>query len=116
MELIIFLGILLLVLLVVFSSSGPGTSKEDRSVNYRALNDMFDISRSGRNAFSYELGVQMVEIYNEQVRNLLSKDIAQKILKYYGIARGRRAPLFIDSVTHMVLPCVHLLHTFLGQL
>jgi len=115
-ELIIFLGILLLVLLVVFSSSGPGTSKEDRGVNYRALNDMFDISRSGRNAFSYELGVQMVEIYNEQVRNLLSKDIAQKILKYYGIARGRRAPLFIDSVTRMVLPCVHLLHTFLGQL
>ena len=112
MELIIFLGILLLVFLVVFSSSGPGTSKEDRGVNYRALNDMFDISRSGRNAFSYELGVQMVEIYNEQVRNLLSKDIAHKILKYYGIARGRRAPLFIDSVTHGFTMCPSSTHFF----
>ena len=63
---------------IVFSYSGPGTSKDDWGVNYRALNDLFDISLSRRNAFSYEVGVQMVEIYNEQVRDLLSNDIAQK--------------------------------------
>lgn len=39
---------------------------------------MFEISLSRRNAFSYEVGVQMVEIYNEQVRDLLSNNIAQK--------------------------------------
>ncbi|AQK94934.1 kinesin-related protein3 [Zea mays] len=60
--------------------SGPTTSKQDWGVNYRALNDLFDISLSRRNAFSYEVGVQMVEIYNEQVRDLLSNDIAQKTL------------------------------------
>ncbi|ONM38288.1 P-loop nucleoside triphosphate hydrolase superfamily protein with CH (Calponin Homology) domain [Zea mays] len=61
-----------------YTMSGPGTSKEDWGVNYRALNDLFYISLSRRNAFSYEVGVQMVEIYNEQVRDLLSNDIAQK--------------------------------------
>ncbi|AQK94929.1 kinesin-related protein3 [Zea mays] len=63
-----------------YTMSGPTTSKQDWGVNYRALNDLFDISLSRRNAFSYEVGVQMVEIYNEQVRDLLSNDIAQKTL------------------------------------
>ncbi|KAL6851765.1 hypothetical protein ACP4OV_020329 [Aristida adscensionis] len=61
-----------------YTMSGPSTSKQDWGVNYRALNDLFDISLSRRNAFLYEVGVQMVEIYNEQVRDLLSNDIAQK--------------------------------------
>ncbi|PAN28571.1 hypothetical protein PAHAL_5G162800 [Panicum hallii] len=63
-----------------YTMSGPGTSKEDWGVNYRALNDLFDISLSRRNAFSYEVEVQMVEIYNEQVRDLLSNNVAQKRL------------------------------------
>ncbi|XP_062181260.1 kinesin-like protein KIN-14K isoform X2 [Phragmites australis] len=63
-----------------YTMSGPSTSKQDWGVNYRALNDLFDISLSRRNAFSYEVGVQMVEIYNEQVRDLLSNNIAQKRL------------------------------------
>ncbi|XP_062221024.1 kinesin-like protein KIN-14C isoform X2 [Phragmites australis] len=63
-----------------YTMSGPGTSKEDWGVNYRALNDLFNISLSRRNAFSYEVEMQMVEIYNEQVRDLLSNDIAQKRL------------------------------------
>jgi kinesin family member C2/C3 len=52
--------------------------KKDWGVNYRVLNDLFDISQSRRNASSYEVGVQMVEIYNEKVCDLLSNDIAQK--------------------------------------
>ncbi|KAG2626296.1 hypothetical protein PVAP13_3KG340200 [Panicum virgatum] len=63
-----------------YTMSGPSTSKQDWGVNFRALNDLFDISLSRRNAFSYEVGVQMVEIYNEQVRDLLSNDIAQRRL------------------------------------
>ncbi|KAG2591561.1 hypothetical protein PVAP13_5NG491800 [Panicum virgatum] len=63
-----------------YTMSGPGTSKEDWGVNYRALNDLFDISLSRRNAFSYEVEVQMVEIYNEQVRDLLSNNLSQKRL------------------------------------
>ncbi|TXG51465.1 hypothetical protein EZV62_023989 [Acer yangbiense] len=59
--------------------SGPeGASEEDWGVNYRALNDLFTISQTRRSSITYEVGVQMVEIYNEQVRDLLSSDGTQK--------------------------------------
>ncbi|XP_077218072.1 P-loop nucleoside triphosphate hydrolases superfamily protein with CH (Calponin Homology) domain-containing protein [Tasmannia lanceolata] len=64
-----------------YTMSGPNeSSKEDWGVNYRALNDLFHISQSRRSTFFYEVGVQMVEIYNEQVRDLLTTDGQQKRL------------------------------------
>jgi len=55
------------------TQSGPSiTSKEDWGVNYRALNDLFLLTQSRQNTVMYEVGVQMVEIYNEQVRDILS--------------------------------------------
>ncbi|XP_026446815.1 kinesin-like protein KIN-14P isoform X2 [Papaver somniferum] len=57
-----------------YTMSGPNNaSKDEWGVNYRALNDLFDISWKRRSTFSYEISVQMVEIYNEQVRDLLSE-------------------------------------------
>nr|GMD34311.1 kinesin-4-like isoform X1 [Ipomoea batatas] len=56
-----------------YTMTGPdGATEEQWGVNYRALNDLFRISQTRGNAFSYEITVQMVEIYNEQVRDLLS--------------------------------------------
>ncbi|KAH8513426.1 hypothetical protein H0E87_006626 [Populus deltoides] len=56
-----------------YTMSGPNiTSQEDWGVNYRALHDLFQISQHRNSSISYEVGVQMVEIYNEQVRDLLS--------------------------------------------
>lgn len=61
------------------SQTGPDSSSEENwGVNYRALNDLFRISQDRRSSISYEIGVQMVEIYNEQVRDLLSNDNSQK--------------------------------------
>ncbi|KAH0467993.1 hypothetical protein IEQ34_003026 [Dendrobium chrysotoxum] len=55
-----------------YTMSGPDSlSKEEWGVNYRALNDLFHISRSRRSAVEYEVDVQMIEIYNEQVPNCL---------------------------------------------
>ncbi|KAI3893075.1 hypothetical protein MKW92_010033 [Papaver armeniacum] len=46
---------------------GPsGSSATDMGVNYRSLNDLFNISYSRKDTMNYELRVQMVEIYNEQ--------------------------------------------------
>lgn len=47
-------------------------------VNYRALNDLFQITQSRLHVFRYEIGVQMLEIYNEQVRDLLVSDGSHK--------------------------------------
>ncbi|KAL1192009.1 Kinesin-like protein KIN-14J [Cardamine amara subsp. amara] len=56
-----------------YTMSGPSiTSKEEWGVNYRALNDLFLLPQSRQNSVMYEVGVQMVEIYNEQVRDILS--------------------------------------------
>ncbi|KAL9369347.1 hypothetical protein Peur_040546 [Populus x canadensis] len=58
-----------------YTMSGPNmTSQEDWGVNYRALHDLFQISQNRKSSISYEVGVQMVEIYNEQVCDLLSSD------------------------------------------
>ncbi|PIN15103.1 Kinesin (KAR3 subfamily) [Handroanthus impetiginosus] len=64
-----------------YTMSGPNvTSVVDWGVNYRALNDLFNISQTRRSSIAYEIGVQMVEIYNEQVRDLLCNDTFQKRL------------------------------------
>ncbi|XWS61771.1 hypothetical protein CRYUN_Cryun07bG0154000 [Craigia yunnanensis] len=64
-----------------YTMSGPNvSSKEDWGVNYRALNDLFQISQSRKTSIIYEIGVQMVEIYNEQIRDLLVGDSSQRRL------------------------------------
>lgn len=47
-------------------------------MNYRALNDLFQLTEERKATFSYEVSVQMMEIYNEQVRDLLATDGSNK--------------------------------------
>ncbi|XP_051129964.1 kinesin-like protein KIN-14J [Andrographis paniculata] len=64
-----------------YTMSGPSVSSVvDWGVNYRALDDLFNISQTRSGSIEYEVGVQMVEIYNEQVRDLLCNDNFQKRL------------------------------------
>lgn len=63
------------MLLYLLLQSGPDlTSEETWGVNYRALRDLFQISKERAEFIKYEVGVQMIEIYNEQVRDLLVSD------------------------------------------
>jgi kinesin family protein C2/C3 len=63
---------------------GPENATEKEwGVNYRALNDLFNISHDRRDTIKYELGVQMVEIYNEQIRDLLGTGGLQKKYPFY---------------------------------
>ncbi|KAJ4829405.1 hypothetical protein Tsubulata_039920 [Turnera subulata] len=53
--------------------SGPDNlTEESMGVNYRALSDLFDISDQRKEVVCYSISVQMLEIYNEQVRDLLA--------------------------------------------
>ncbi|KAI4347182.1 hypothetical protein L6164_008017 [Bauhinia variegata] len=64
-----------------YTMCGPnGATTESFGVNYRALNDLFGISSSRASSLTYEIWVQMVEIYNEQVHDLLSTDGCPKKL------------------------------------
>ncbi|KAJ4955678.1 hypothetical protein NE237_012461 [Protea cynaroides] len=58
-----------------YTMSGPKElTEKSQGVNYRALNDLFLLSEKRKNTFRYEISVQMIEIYNEQVRDLLVTD------------------------------------------
>lgn len=47
---------------------------KDMGINYLALNDLFHLSSMRKGIAEYEIRVQMVEIYNEQVHDLLAED------------------------------------------
>ncbi|KAL8556811.1 hypothetical protein ACS0TY_004324 [Phlomoides rotata] len=71
-----------------YTMTGPSvTSVVDWGVNYRALNDLFNISQKRHSSITYEIAVQMVEIYNEQVRDLLSNGNVQKRLGIWNISQ-----------------------------
>ncbi|KAE8675424.1 Kinesin-4 [Hibiscus syriacus] len=55
--------------------SGPTVlTEEGLGVNYRALGDLFEITNQRKETISYVISVQMLEIYNEQVKDLLAAD------------------------------------------
>jgi len=55
--------------------SGPsGGTFKDMGINYLALTDLFQMSNERNDIINYDIYVQMVEIYNEQVRDLLAED------------------------------------------
>ncbi|XP_022640466.1 kinesin-like protein KIN-14G [Vigna radiata var. radiata] len=59
--------------------SGPDNYTEETvGVNFRALKDLFQISEQRKDTIHYDISVQMLEIYNEQVRDLLSTDSTHK--------------------------------------
>ncbi|CAH1413493.1 unnamed protein product [Lactuca virosa] len=43
------------------------TTEDTWGVNYRALRDLFELIEAKMDVIKYEVGVQMIEIYNEQV-------------------------------------------------
>ncbi|GMI75469.1 hypothetical protein like AT1G73860 [Hibiscus trionum] len=54
-----------------YTMTGPnGATEEEWGINYQALNLLFRVSQSRREHILYEVGVQMVEIYNEQSNNI----------------------------------------------
>lgn len=53
-------------------------TEKNQGVNYRALGDLFHIANQRKDTFCYNVSVQMIEIYNEQVRDLLISDGTNK--------------------------------------
>lgn len=52
-------------------------------INYLALEDLFEISSRRKDIINYDIHVQMVEIYNEQVRDLLVEDSSTTKYPFY---------------------------------
>lgn len=79
---------MLLINLICKIQSGPTELTEDTlGVNYRALSDLFILSQQRKQTVSYDISVQMLEIYNDQIRDLLLTD-----------SNNRRYPFLFPSV------------------
>jgi len=46
-------------------------SEEARGVNFRTLEKMFDIIKERQKFYCYDISVSVLEVYNEQIRDLL---------------------------------------------
>ncbi|KAF2304724.1 hypothetical protein GH714_037717 [Hevea brasiliensis] len=58
-----------------YTMTGPkDLTEKSLGVNYRALSDLFLLAEQRKDIFCYNVAVQMIEIYNEQVRDLLVTD------------------------------------------
>ncbi|KAF8099530.1 hypothetical protein N665_0242s0014 [Sinapis alba] len=63
----------------IFAYGQTGTGKtftmegtpDNRGVNYRTLKNLFEITKERENRYSYEISVSVLEVYNEQIRDLL---------------------------------------------
>ncbi|KAF8047964.1 hypothetical protein N665_2749s0007 [Sinapis alba] len=65
-----------------YTMSGPrDITEKSQGVNYRALGDLFLLAEQRKDTFRYDIAVQMIEIYNEQVRDLLVIDGSNKRLE-----------------------------------
>lgn len=67
------------VFFVFEMQTGPKEiTEKSQGVNYRALSDLFYTANQRKDTFRYDVSVQMIEIYNEQVRDLLVTDGTNK--------------------------------------
>ncbi|TYI19183.1 hypothetical protein ES332_A07G147000v1 [Gossypium tomentosum] len=65
-----------------YTMTGPkDLTEKSQGVNYRALGDLFLLAEQRKDTFCYDVAVQMIEIYNEQVRDLLVTDGSNKRLE-----------------------------------
>jgi len=53
-------------------------TQQDRGVNYRTLEELFKIAGERKDMFCYSISVSVLEVYNEQIRDLLATSPTSK--------------------------------------
>ncbi|KAJ9171773.1 hypothetical protein P3X46_015091 [Hevea brasiliensis] len=96
-----------------YTMTGPkDLTEKSLGVNYRALSDLFLLAEQRKDIFCYNVAVQMIEIYNEQVRDLLVTDGSNKRLEIRNSSQtGLNVPdanLFPVSSTSDVIELMNL--------
>ncbi|KAA8546680.1 hypothetical protein F0562_003089 [Nyssa sinensis] len=80
----------------IFAYGQTGTGKtftmegteQNRGVNYRTLEELFRISKERSETFSYNISVSVLEVYNEQIRDLLAASPTSKKLEIRQASEG----------------------------
>ncbi|XP_027911627.1 kinesin-like protein KIN-14R isoform X2 [Vigna unguiculata] len=80
----------------IFAYGQTGTGKtftmegtqQNRGVNYRTLEHLFKVSKERSETFSYNISVSVLEVYNEQIRDLLATGQTSKRLEIKQASEG----------------------------
>ncbi|KDP29798.1 hypothetical protein JCGZ_18733 [Jatropha curcas] len=80
----------------IFAYGQTGTGKtftmegtqQNRGVNYRTLEQLFKIAKERSETFTYSLSVSVLEVYNEQIRDLLATTPTSKKLEIKQSSEG----------------------------
>ncbi|MED6220556.1 Kinesin-like protein KIN-14R [Stylosanthes scabra] len=80
----------------IFAYGQTGTGKTftmegtelNRGVNYRTLELLFEVSKQRSDTFSYDISVSVLEVYNEQIRDLLATGPTSKRLEIKQASEG----------------------------
>ncbi|XP_042393559.1 kinesin-like protein KIN-14E isoform X3 [Zingiber officinale] len=80
----------------IFAYGQTGTGKtftmegteNNRGVNYRTLEELFKIAVERKDTISYSISVSVLEVYNEQIRDLLATSPSNKKLEVRQAAEG----------------------------
>ncbi|KAF5738045.1 Di-glucose binding protein with Kinesin motor domain isoform 1 [Tripterygium wilfordii] len=80
----------------IFAYGQTGTGKtftmegteQNRGVNYRTLEKLFEIAKERRETFMYDISVSVLEVYNEQIRDLLATSPTSKKLEIKQSSEG----------------------------
>lgn len=70
----------------IFAYGQTGTGKTftmegtevNRGVNYRTLEELFKIANERTETYTYNISVSVLEVYNEQIRDLLTIETSKK--------------------------------------
>jgi kinesin family protein C2/C3 len=70
----------------IFAYGQTGTGKtftmegtdRNRGVNYRTLEELFKIAEERKDSVTYNISVSVLEVYNEQIRDLLATSPSSK--------------------------------------
>nr|XP_033511856.1 kinesin-like protein KIN-14R isoform X1 [Nicotiana tomentosiformis] len=82
------------VCIFAYGQTGTGKTftmegtKGNRGVNYRTLEELFKIAKERSETFSYDISVSVLEVYNEQIRDLLSPPTTSKKLEIKQATEG----------------------------
>ncbi|OIT38073.1 PREDICTED: kinesin-like protein KIN-14R isoform X2 [Nicotiana attenuata] len=82
------------VCIFAYGQTGTGKTftmegtKGNRGVNYRTLEELFKIAKERSETFTYDISVSVLEVYNEQIRDLLSPPTTSKKLEIKQATEG----------------------------
>ncbi|KAH9664283.1 kinesin-like protein KIN-14R [Citrus sinensis] len=104
----------------IFAYGQTGTGKtftmegteQSRGVNYRTLEQLFEIAKERSETFTYNISVSVLEVYNEQIRDLLATSPTSKKLEIKQSSEGsHHVPGIVEANVNSIREAWNVLQT-----